>query len=175
MVSFVFGPSVPGPQRAERDRPRPGSPSDAATPHPAQPCPFGAGYGQIGFIHGHAGGGRARPPGTRSHGGRGSPATITTLDARARAGRAGTAWLLVLGLKKKVLGRRMGCSGGCPGSPGGREEPSLSDLGLKTQRTCYIRRRWTGGATLGTGVVGERGREAPSPGHVRAPGLDAGG
>lgn len=84
---------------------RVGRPHPPSTP--ALPC--GAGYRQIGFIHGHAGGGRARPPGTRSHGGWGTlHATITTHDARPRTGPAGGGGMAQPGswfwLKKCFLG-----------------------------------------------------------------------
>lgn len=100
MVSFVFGPSVPDPKRGVG---RLGPESLSATPirRLAHSCPCGADYRQIGFIHGHAGGGYAVRPEHAHMGVRGlsMPQSRHTTSAFDRAGWGrghGTAWLLVL-------------------------------------------------------------------------------
>lgn len=176
MVSLVPGLSVPGPKEgrgAGWDVEACRSSPSGAQPSPAQPCPCGACYRQIGFIHGHPGGGRARPPGTRSHGGGGlsMPQSRHTTPALGpgRLGEGhGTAWLLVLvKKKKKALGVDVGMRvwGGFWGCPGPLREPLSGVEGsrcfptrLKTHRTCYIRADtgWDGMGWGGGNIGGAR-------------------
>lgn len=121
-------------------------------PHLApQLCPCGAGYRQVDFIHGHVGGGWAARPEHAHTGGGGLSmprSTITTHNARAWTGPAGGGvWHSLtpgFGLKIKRFWGRCGSGVGDSGgvarraSVGWGRAPSLSDLGLKTHRTCYI-------------------------------------
>lgn len=147
MASLVPRLCVPDPEErrgADWDLEHP-LPRAAPTRRPAQPCPCGAGYRQISFIHGLAGGGRAHPPGTRSHGGMGTlHATITTHDARVRTGPAGGAgrgdmaqpgsWLW---LKKNVLGVN-GSGAGCSEAARGPLGEPLSGIGEEPSLRIFV-------------------------------------